>query len=176
MLGIPLERRVMMWRRDVILAAVAFGAFLNPAQAEAKSFNNSVTSTVGWSEWCPPGVVTVDLDDGRFRWFQQQRRPACVSSETVRIVTGTLSSDRLAAIRKAAQTARVRGLARPECVARKDSERIVISNGGSGYLLTLVDPKVGVSAPGTLSCWSNAAFELQRALENAFDVPRPPHK
>lgn len=162
----------MMWRRCVILMSVGFCAFIKPAQAEAKSFRNSVTSTVGWSEWCPPGVVTLDLDNGRYRWFQQHRRPACVSSETVRIVAGTLALDRLTAIRTAAQAARVRGLARLECVAGKDSEQIVISNGGSGYLLTLVDPKMGVSAPGDLSCWSNAAFKLQRALEIAFDVPR----
>lgn len=172
LLGIPFGRRIKMLSRCVILAVVGLGACLTPAPVEAKLFSNSVTSTVGWSEWCQPGVVTVDLDDGQFRWFQQQRRPYCVSSGSISIVRGTLSAERLTALRTAAQAARVRGLARPECVAGRDSERIVISNGGSAYLLTLVDPKTGISAPGILSCWSNAAFDLQRVLEHAFDVPR----
>lgn len=143
-----------------------------PTGASARSFQNSVTTTVGWSEWCPPGMVTVDLDTGLYRWVQQLPRPLCRPNSAAPVLSGTLATEKLEAIRNAARIARGQGLARVECAAGKSSERIVFSNGGSAYLLTLVDPKGGIAAPGDLSCWSDAAFQLQRVLDREFDVSR----
>lgn len=149
-----------------VLANLATGA-------NARSFNNSVTTTVGWSEWCPPGVVTVDLDTGVYRWIQQLPRSYCNPEGAAPIVRGTLATDELNVIRDSARLARAQGLARAECAAGKSSERIVISNGGSAFLLTLVDPKGGIAAPSDLSCWSDVAFQLQRVLDRKFDVSPP---
>lgn len=156
--------------RMLPIAAAAIHFIYAPTAAPAHFAKSSVTATVGWSEWCPPGIVTVDLDDGSFRWLQQLPRQACKAATSLPDLRGKLPAKGLGAIRDAVRTARTDGLSRQECTNGKPSERIVLSNAAAPYLLTIVEARSGSSAPGDLSCWSDAAFKLQRLMDATFST------
>ncbi|HMG47198.1 MAG TPA: hypothetical protein VK614_07035 [Allosphingosinicella sp.] len=131
-------------------------------------YSASVFTTVGHSEWCPPGTVRLNLGAGRYavrapRTWRACRRPAFPT----RVRTAVLAADELAAVRAAYQRAASEGLAHPACRNGGRPERIVISNGGTP-ILRLTERARTISPPRDRNCWSDAALRLHRLLNDMF--------
>jgi hypothetical protein len=142
------------------------------------SHSASVFATVGHSEWCPPGTVRLNLGTGRYtlrapRTWRACRRPAFRS----RIATDVLAAEELAAVRAAYQRAAAAGLMHRDCRNGWRPDLIIISNGGTP-VMRLTRRVRTRSPPADLTCWSDAARRLHRALEDMFrariDGPRQP--
>lgn len=127
-----------------------------------------IVATVGHSEWCPAGNVRLDLVSGRYALTPRASRRVCGEAELERPVTeGALDADRLAIVRAAYRRVLAEGLQNPECEDGPPRDLIVVSNGGTPILVLATGAATG-SPPDDLTCWSEAAFALHDALDEAF--------
>lgn len=147
-------------------------AFLFALQAGANSLPNASTerifSTIDHSEWCPAGNVQLDLQSGVSTVTPGATRPACTDPRLERPAkTGKIDPVRRAEFRTAFHRAMDEGLVNPECRGRGRPTEIVVSNGGTPVLV-LTTGAATISAPHDLACWSRAADDLHRLLEDEF--------
>jgi len=151
----------------VAWAAVAAAAGATAPDTES-SRSASVFTTVGHSEWCPPGTVRLDLGTGRYtvrapRSWRICRRPAYRS----RIRTAVLAGGELATVRAAYRRVVSEGLEDPVCRNGGRPERFIISNGGTPILRVTSRGRT-VAPPNDRNCWSDAALGLHRLLNDMF--------
>lgn len=138
------------------------------AATPAPTSTAAIFSTVGHSEWCPAGTAYLDLRTGRYELMPRAQRSVCHKAGLERRVKeGTLTADRLRAVRKAEEATRAEGLTSKTCREGKDPTDIVISNGGR-VTLVISDATHTEAAPENQSCWTDAAWALHQALERAF--------
>jgi hypothetical protein len=130
-----------------------------------------VFSTVGHSEWCPAGNVTLDLRTGRYALTPTAPRRVCENVGLERPVRkGRLAGRRLTAVRAAYLRVLSEGLESPVCQAgRRPQDYIVVSNGGTP-ILVVTSGRGSLSAPDELTCWSEAASGLHDILDEAFGL------
>jgi hypothetical protein len=151
-----------------LLLLASFVGSSPPALAQRQA--NTVFASVGWSEWCPPGFVQIDLDNGDFKWIAQMPRLQCQKAASRPYLEGQLARDKFNAIREAVRRADKDGLRLPECVEGKPAPHAVVSNAGPPYILVVSTPTSSESAPTELGCWSRSALDLQRLMERTFDL------
>ena len=131
-----------------------------------------IAATVEHSEWCPAGNVRLHLRTGRYALTRRAPGKICQDAKLERPVrTGSLDSERLAAIRAAALRVVAEGFESPACRDGGRPENIVISNGGTPTLVLTTGFATG-SAPDDLSCWSDAATALHDLLDESFASDR----
>jgi len=127
-----------------------------------------ILSTVGHSEWCPPGSVRVDLDTGRYLLAPRAPRATCNEpSRRPAVRRGALAGATLERVRAASLRLQADGMLNPDCRAGGKPRTLVITNGGTPRLTLSTDQGV-VWAPDDLSCWSEAGRNLHEALEEIF--------
>ena len=152
----------------ILLACGYFALCGSPSPAAVPK--NTVFASVGWSEWCRPGYVWVDIDSGRFVWNAQLPRSECQSAKSAPLVVGELTAEERATLGENIREALTNGLVEQACREGRDPPRPVLSNAGAPYILVLSGPTDSLSAPNDLSCWSDAAMSLQRRLQRMFDL------
>lgn len=131
-----------------------------------------VFSTIAHSEWCPAGNVMLDLRTGQYTLTARAPRRICNDVGLERPSTrGRLTGPSLEALRAAYDLAMIQGLENPDCQPSKRLNKFVISNGGTPVLV-LTSGRGTLSAPGELSCWSDAADALHNELDHAFPLSR----
>jgi hypothetical protein len=153
------------------LSAWAAVASTPSSAAPPEHGRRTIFASVGWSEWCPPGFAYVDLDSGRYRWIVQRLRPECGHATSAPVEEGQLAPNQQRIIRRAAERGLREGLISANCREGRQSPDVVISNASEPYILIVSTPRDAMSAPNDLTCWSDAATGLQRAMERIFDVP-----
>jgi hypothetical protein len=157
----------------LLAALLSAGQPASPADAAGLGRTAWVFATVEHSEWCPAGNVRLDLRTGRYALTHRAARLVCNKAGLERpVITGRLAGNRLAAARTAYRAAVEGGLTSPECRNGGRPKMIVITNAGP-QMLVVATGRFTVAPPEDLSCWSEAAYALQRTLEEAF---RPPAK
>jgi hypothetical protein len=82
-------------------------------------------------------------------------------------MTGRLGGKHLAAIRAAYRAVLDNGFKSPYCEGGKHPDMLVISNAGTPTLVVATGAATW-SAPDDLTCWSDSASALERALNDAF--------
>lgn len=160
--------------RSLLLLLMACGLLSVPSSASAGRLKQTVFATVGWSEWCPPGFVMVDLEIGRFEWIAQLRQPECAQANSRLIVKGQLPPNQLGTLQAAAAKARETGLIRSECKESKPLPEIAVSNAIGPYILVLSGSRNSMSAPNDIGCWNSAATNLRNILGRFFDLRTRP--
>ena len=159
-----------MLKRLLIAAMLMTGAPASAQTAEGPAVGRTawLFSTVGHSEWCPAGNVTVDLRTGRYSLTKRAARRVCGQPMLERPVTkGTLDGRRLTSVRAAYMRVLTDGLESEVCREGRRPDTIVISNGGTPTLL-LVTGAFTATAPDNLACWSDAANTLHDVLDHIF--------
>ena len=127
-----------------------------------------IFSTVGHSEFCPAGNVSVDLRTGRYTLTQRAPRRVCDEVSLERPVkTGTLVGKPLARLRGAYLRVVTEGFESAACREGAARQEIVISNGGTPILVLTTGRGTG-SAPDDLGCWNEATTALHDALDDTF--------
>lgn len=154
----------------MFLLVAAFITANQPAPHSRIGLTASIFSTVGHSEFCPPGNVTVDLRTGRYAVTPRAARRTCDDVGLERPVRkGALSSKTLAAVRAAYLRVLSEGLGDSLCLCRVgDGPRDIIVNNGGTPTLLLTTGRSSNSAPDDLNCWSAAATALHDILDEAF--------
>lgn len=128
----------------------------------------SIFSTVGHSEFCPAGNVTVDLRTGHYAVTLRAARRVCNDVGLERPVgKGKLFGQNLAALRTAYLRVLSDGLESSVCRGGGRPQDIIVNNGGTP-VLALTTGRATASAPGDLSCWSEAATALHDTLDRIF--------
>jgi hypothetical protein len=157
----------------LLAALLSAGQPAAPADAAGLGRTAWVFATVEHSEWCPAGNVRLDLRTGFYALTHLAARPVCNKARLERpILTGRLAANRLAAVRSAYRAVLDEGFTSPYCQNGRHPKMVIFSNGGP-QILVLATGRFTAAAPEDLTCWSEAAYALQRALEEAF---RPPAK
>ena len=163
----------MRLQASIVAGLMLAGGAVSPLHASGpdrdSGFSATVRASVGHSEWCPPGTVHLNLGTGRYRVIAPRtwrtcRRPLFPT----RIRTGVLAADELAAVRAAYRNAATEGLDHPACRNGGRPERMIISNSYPS-ILRLTERGRTTASPRELSCWSDAAFRLDRVLEGLFN-------
>lgn len=158
-----------------ILLASAALAMIQPASLADRSAVGRTAwlfSTVGQSEWCPPGHVTLDLRTGSYSFVARAARTVCNDYQLERpIAKGRLKGKKLQAVRAAYVRALNERLVSQACYYDKRPDRVIVSNGGTPTLV-LVNGAFARSAPDDLSCWSNSAENLHEILDELFPSER----
>lgn len=127
-----------------------------------------IVATLAHSEWCPAGNVRLDLRSGRYALTARASRRVCSQGGLLRpVVTGRLRSGRLEAVRVAYSRLVAEGFESPDCQDGKHPDDIVVSNGGTP-ILVVATGAAQASAPDDLTCWSDAATDLQGLLDETF--------
>jgi len=130
----------------------------------------TVFATVRQSEWCPTGVVWVDVRTGRYTYTPPAERGDCFMETLERpIREGTLKDEELAKVREAYGQVLRDGLDVPEF--RENGRRacgLVVSNGGP-QVLVVTAGRYTLVAKEQLGCWNEAATSLHRVLSDVFD-------
>ena len=127
-----------------------------------------IFSTVGHSEFCPPGNVTVDLRTGRYTLTVRAPRRLCDEVVLERPEKqGTLVGGNLARLRLAFLRVVTEGAEKRPCREPGKQHDIIISNGGTPVLVLVTGRGAG-SAPDDLTCWSEASTALHEALNEVF--------
>jgi hypothetical protein len=127
-----------------------------------------VFATIAHSEFCGAGNVRLDLRTGRYVMTPRVSQRICHKPGLERpVMTGRLGGKPLAAIRAAYRAILDNGFVSPYCQAGKHPDEIVISNGGTPTLVVATGAATG-TAPDDLTCWSDSASALERALDEAF--------
>jgi hypothetical protein len=129
----------------------------------------SVFATVGHSEWCPPGTVRLNLATGRYtvtapRTWRTCRRPPYRS----RVRAAVLAGGALADVRAVYHRAVSEGLEAPACRNGGRPEAVFLGNGGIPAM-RLTNGGRTASPPSNPACWSGAARQLHRLLDNSFN-------
>jgi len=125
-----------------------------------------IFATVGHSEFCPAGNVTVDLPTGNYQATARADQRVCNQEGLERPSRkGKLSAQNLEDLRAAYIRALSEGLESRTC--RQPGQDIIISNGGTP-LMALTTGSFTVSVPNDLSCWSEAATALYDTLDQLF--------
>ncbi len=131
----------------------------------------TVFATVGHSEWCPAGNVGLDLSTGEHAFTATAPRQSCNDRDLKRpVLKLRLEGARLASVQQAYRRAQIEGL--DACRDGKRPQKIVVSNGGTP-ILVLTSGAESKAAPDSYSCWSEAALQLHRALD---DTVRSSHQ
>ena len=158
----------------MLVALAALLAALQPAQPAAPADpallggSEWIVATIAHSEWCPAGNVRIDLRSGRYALTARASRRVCSLAALERpVATGRLRSGRLEAVRAAFARAVADGLEGPECREGRRPDHIVISNGGP-HVLVIATGAYQEGAPDDLTCWSDAAADLQDLLDETF--------
>ena len=126
-----------------------------------------IFSTVGHSEWCPPGHVMLDLTTGQYSLTPKAERRVCGDRRLERpIKKGTLSGQQLASVRAAYGRILSEGFESQKCLDGQPHD-IIISNGGTPTLVVAAGYATR-SAPDDLSCWGAAANTLHDLLDRLF--------
>lgn len=148
-----------------LLAAAQPAESADPAVLGGREW---IVATVAHSEWCPAGNVRLDLRSGRYALTERASRRVCGDFGTERrVVTGRLRSGRLEAVRSAYSRLLADGFEHPDCRDGKRPDHIIVSNGGTP-ILVIATGAFQAAAPGDLTCWSGAATDLQRLLDETF--------
>lgn len=148
---------------------VAAGLSLGPSPMSDGGPTATVFSTVGQSEFCPPGNVQADLTSGTYAYTAKASRGVCQNVGLERpIRRGRLQGARLLALQEAYRRAQTEGLDR--CRNGGTPGELLFSNGGIRVLL-VTDGRQTQVAPDALGCWSDAALELHDVLERTFERP-----
>lgn len=158
----------------MFLLIAALIASPEPSALKAEHFGRTarIFSTVGHSEFCPPGNVTLDVRNGRYALTRTAPRSVCDDVTLERPQQrGRLAGAKLAKIQTAYQRVLNEGFASQRCRDRSPSGEIFINNGGTPVLVLTTGRATG-SAPDALSCWNGAAKALHNLLEATF---RPAH-
>lgn len=150
---------------------LAFLVSAQPAPIPSSGWPESsgvILSTVGHSEWCPPGNVRLDLGTGRYLLAPHSRPDTCNAPHLQRPVRqGAVSRATLERLRAASLRLEAEGVLNPDCRAGRKPQNLVISNGGTPHLA--LSTVRGVTwSPDDLSCWSKAGMDLHQALERVF--------
>jgi hypothetical protein len=127
-----------------------------------------IFSTIGQSEFCPPGNVTVDLTTGRYTLTARAARRMCDQQGLERPVRrGKLVGASLARLRAAYLRVVREGFDNAVCSEGRKPQDIIISNAGTPIVVLATGGGIG-SAPDDLSCWSEAATALHDELDKTF--------
>ena len=127
-----------------------------------------IFATVGHSEFCPAGNVTVDLRTGRYSLTERAPRRVCDSLGLERPTTkGLLTGQKLARLRAAFLRVISDGFETAACREGTARDEIVVSNGGTPILVLTVGGGTG-SAPDDLTCWNEATTALHDTLDETF--------
>jgi hypothetical protein len=127
-----------------------------------------IFSTVGQSEFCPAGNVTVDLRTGVYTLTPRAPRGICYDVGLERPSSkGRLSGHSLAALRAAYLRVLSEGFEKSVCRDGGRPQDIIFDTGGTP-ILVLTNGRGTRSAPDDLSCWSAAASALHDILDEAF--------
>lgn len=153
----------------LLLALFAVGQPGPPSDAHALGHSGVIVSTIGHSEWCPPGDMRLDLETGRYLVIRRAPRKTCNESNPEReVASGILALGQLQRVRAAALLVQTDGALNSDCRAGgKPLDHVVISNGGTPHLLLSTD-RAFTWAPDDLSCWSEAVHDLYNALGDTF--------
>lgn len=155
----------------MVLLLVALLAASQPAQLiqpEVLGHARWIFSTIGHSEWCPPGNLRLDLQTGSYALTVRAPRPTCNKVDLERSVrTGTFSGESLARLRAASQRVVIEGMRNTDCRNGREPPGIVINNGGVPLIVLATGSGVAWT-PDDLGCWSKGATALQAALDDAF--------
>ena len=153
---------------SLLAAFLAAGQPAPPPGTVALGHTAWIFSTVGHSEWCPPGNVRLDLRTGHYAFTDRAPRQTCNEARLERSVSmGTLGAERLAAVRVAYLRVLAEGFTNPVCREGGRPDTIIVSNGGTP-ILVLATGADTVSAPDALTCWSEAASALHDLLDDSF--------
>jgi hypothetical protein len=169
-----LSRRGTIFGMLLLLATLLAAAPQSQPSAEPADIRGTawVFSTIAQSEWCPAGNVMLDLRTGGYTLTPRAPRSVCHRAGLDRPSTrGRLQGRSLEAVRVPYLQAMRDGLANPDCQPGKKPSKFVISNGGTPVMV-LTTGQGTFSAPDELSCWSDAADALHRALDGAFPSAR----
>lgn len=166
--------RAMMMARGlaalVVAATMSACASAAPPLVRDQQRTAFVFATVGQSEWCPAGNVTVDLETGDYAFTAPAPRTVCQNPRLERpVVEGRLSASQIGPLRQSFDRASEQGL--NACQSGRRPSDVVISNGGL-HVLVLNNGRATNAAPSELSCWSEAAWELHRLLDATFPSGR----
>jgi hypothetical protein len=127
-----------------------------------------VFATIAHSEFCPAGNVRLDLRTGRYAMTPRAAQRVCGKAGLERpLMTGRLVGKPLAAVRAAYRAILDNGFVSPYCQGGRHPDMIVISNAGTPTLVVATGAFTG-TAPADLTCWSDSAHALERALDDAF--------
>lgn len=152
----------------LLLIAALISAEPTTLRAEHFGRTARIFSTVGHSEFCPAGNVTLDVRSGRFTLTPRAPRAICDDPQLERPVKrGRLSGPALTAIQLAYGRVLREGFENQRCRGGAPTEDIVINNGGTPVLVLTTGRATG-SAPDDLNCWNDAATALHNLLESTF--------
>jgi hypothetical protein len=160
----------------MILLSAALIASAEPSTLKAEHFGRTawIFSTVGHSEFCPPGNVTLDVRTGRYTFTPRASRRVCEDVTLERPVKrGRLTGVALAPIQTAYRRVLQEGFESQHCQDATRAQDIRISNGGTP-ILVLTTGRATASAPDDLSCWNDAASALHDLLDTTFRSPPDP--
>lgn len=128
-----------------------------------------IFATVGHSEFCPAGNVTLDVTTGRYELTPRAPRRNCDEPTLERPArTGILDGERLHAVRSAYARVLSEGLEVAGCTQNPPREVIIVANGGVPILIVTTG-QLAASAPDNRICWSVAANALHLAVDRAFE-------
>jgi hypothetical protein len=155
----------------LLFAALAAGAQPFPAPEFARLGRKAwVFSTIGHSEWCPPGNVKVDLSTGRYALTVRAPRSVCNDVNLERPVKlGMLSAEALDRVRAAAVQVAKEGTSTPDCHKGDGLSGIYVDNGGPPLVVLTTGGDVAW-APDDRGCWSGAVNALHSSLEGTFNT------
>ncbi len=126
----------------------------------------TIFSTIGHSEWCPAGNVRLELGTGAYVLTPRASRRVCGKPDLVRpTAKGRLDVERRARVQQAYRRAQAEGL--NDCRDGRRPTRIIVMNSGTPILLLTSGART-TAAPDEHSCWSEAALDLQRTLDEIF--------
>jgi hypothetical protein len=112
--------------------------------------------------------VQLDLQSGEYLLTSGGTPPSCIDKHIDRPVrTGRLDPSRLSGLRTAFDRTIAEGMVNPECGAGRRPDYVVINNGGIP-ILVLTTGAATVSARDELTCWSKAAWNLHRVIDEEF--------
>ncbi len=156
----------------MLLAAIMGGLQPSPIPPVPNSATLGRTawifSTIGHSEFCPPGNVTVDIRTGRYTVTLTAARRVCGDPLLQRPVrNGKLSPANLATLQAAYLRVLGQGLESKVCRDGGHPQEIIVDNGGTP-LMALTTGQATGWPPEDIACWSEAATALHDLLDHIF--------
>ena len=156
-----------------IVSMLAILALAMSGQAEARDSaprsvrSGSLFATVGGSEQQSPGLLSLDMRNGRYQLAPLPPKAGFRAINFIRVRQDRLAAVELAKVRAAFGEAIASGLAEPGCAKLAPPANIAVRNGEAPLLeLTALGRKR--TAPRELSCWTQAARNLHEILETRF--------
>lgn len=149
-----------------LMLALVTAALMPPLpQVGGKGQTARLFATVGMSEFCPHGNVSLDVTSGRYEFTPRAPRRICNDANLERpVYRGVLPHREVETIRAAYARVLSEGLGETGC---NPEGAMVVSNGGTP-ILVITTGAYSASAPDDAVCRSDAANALLDILEEIF--------